>query len=358
MSVWTEFLQNKKFEIKDDYGIFLHEFRTPMFFSTERDLMTYISDTDLKEILYIKFKEDENFKLFGSEKKHQEIINSTEKKKFKNSFLWFIVILIGSLVYHYFVKEIDFKELKLFIIIGGVFPITEMFFEYRNLTDVSSQKHQKFIENSIFSFWLQKSNTKFFAYLIPTILALSFGFQEILTLGKSTQFDFVNEFALIKSRLDLGEYERLLTYLFVHYNMLNISAIFGALYFLSRIFFQFYNLSLFILIFAVTRIVGGLSSVIILPQEISYGASSAVLGILGFLVVIVFKHKDVIPTNIIKDLVNGSLYVAVLGIAGYEFINNAANFGGFIAGALIATTIDNKDEIEHKIKKSLSKIKF
>jgi hypothetical protein len=62
MSVWTEFLQNKKFEIKDDYGIFLHEFRTPMFFSTERDLMTYISDTDLKEILYIKFKEDENFK--------------------------------------------------------------------------------------------------------------------------------------------------------------------------------------------------------------------------------------------------------------------------------------------------------
>ena len=112
MSVWTEFLQNKKFEIKDDYGIFLHEFRTPMFFSTEDDLMTYISDTDLKEILYIKFKEDKNFKLFGSEKKHQEIINSTEKKKFKNSFLWFIVILIGSLVYHYFVKEIDFKELN------------------------------------------------------------------------------------------------------------------------------------------------------------------------------------------------------------------------------------------------------
>ena len=180
---------------------FLHEFRTPMFFSTEDDLMTYISDTDLKEILYIKFKEDENFKLFGSEKKHQEIINITEKKKFKNSFLWFIVVLIGAFVYHYFVKEIDFKELKLFIIIGGVFPITEMFFEYRNLTDVSSQKHQKFIENSIFSFWLQKSNTKFFAYLIPTILALSFGFQEILTLGKSTQFNFVNEFALIKKQI-------------------------------------------------------------------------------------------------------------------------------------------------------------
>jgi membrane associated rhomboid family serine protease len=282
MSVWTEFLRDKKFEIKDDYGIFLHEFRTPMFFSSEKDLMTYISDTDLKEILFIKFKEDENFKIFGSERKHQEIINTTEKKKFKNSFLWFIVILIGALAYHYFVKEIDIKELKLFIIIGGIFPITEMFFDYRNLNDISATKHQKFIENSIFSFWLQKSNTKFLAYLIPTILALSFGFQEILTLGKSTQFNFVNKFALIKSRLDLGEYERLLTYLFVHYNMLHISAIFGALYFLSRIFFQFYNLSLFILIFAVTGIVGGLSSVIILPQEISYGASSSVLGILGF----------------------------------------------------------------------------
>ena len=97
MSVWTEFLQNKKFEIKDDYGIFLHEFRTPMFFSIERDLITYISDTDLKEILYIKFKEDENFKLSGSEKKHQEIINSTEKKKFKN---FLIKTLNNDMTFH------------------------------------------------------------------------------------------------------------------------------------------------------------------------------------------------------------------------------------------------------------------
>ena len=42
MSIWTEFLQDKKFEIKDDYGIFLHKFKTPMLFSTERDLMTYL----------------------------------------------------------------------------------------------------------------------------------------------------------------------------------------------------------------------------------------------------------------------------------------------------------------------------
>ena len=358
MSIWTEYLKTKKFEIKDDYGIFLHEFRTPMFFSTEKDLMTYLGDSDLKEVLFIKFKEDNNFKLFGTEKKHQEIINRTEKKKFWKSSLLIIGAIIVFFGYHYATNETDIKDLKLFILIGAVLPITSLIFDYYNLKKEDEGKYQKFIENSIFNFWLEKNSKNYLAYILPVILGLCFGVKDILELGKSTQYHFVNQFALIKSKVDLGEYQRLFTYLFVHENMLHITTICAALYFLSRIFLQFYNIFLLVLVFVVTGIVGGLSSVLFLPQEISFGASGAVLGILGFLILIVLKHQEIIPSNFIRDLVNGALYVAVLGIAGYEFINNVANFGGFIAGALIATTIDNKDEIELKIKNSLSKIKF
>jgi membrane associated rhomboid family serine protease len=133
--------------------------------------------------------------------------------------------------------------------------------------------------------------------------------------------------------------------------MLHISAIFGALYFLSRIFFQFYNLSLFILIFAVTGIVGGLSSVIILPQEISYGASSSVLGILGFLISFILKFSNIIPKNFINEMLTSSiLFIVFLGIVGFNYIDNTANLGGFVAGLLLGATLDNRNSVEAKKK--------
>ena len=133
MSIWTEFLKDKKFEIKDDYGIFLHKFKTPMFFSTERDLMTYLGDSDLKEVLFIKFKEDDNFKLFGSEKRHQDIINSTQKKKNIKSILWTIVVLVGILAYQkYFKNNEDPRDFKLWILLASIVPIINFGFEYFN----------------------------------------------------------------------------------------------------------------------------------------------------------------------------------------------------------------------------------
>lgn len=360
MSIWTDLLKNKKFEIKDEYGIFLYEFKTPMFFSTEHDLMTYISDTDLKEILFIKFKEDCNFKLFGSDKRHQEIIRSTQKKKFIKSFLWSLGVITCVLAYKkYFKINEDPRDIKLWILLAAIIPIINFIFDYADIKNNNPKKFQLYVDNSIFKYWLNKSHDVYLAYILPIILSVCFAFKEILELGKSTKYNLVNDWSLNKTQINIGEYYRIITNLLVHSNMLHISAIISSLYFLSRIFLRFYSIYFLLLIFIVTGIIGSFTSIILFPKDISYGASSSVLGILGFLIAFVIKYNDIIPQNFIRDLITSScLFIVILGISGFNYIDNAANFGGFIAGLLIGTTIDNKSIIELKIRESFIRIKI
>lgn len=360
MSIWTEFLQNKKFEIKNDYGIFLHEFKTPMFFSTERDLLTYLGDADLKEILFIKFKEDDNFKLFGSEKKHQEIINSTHKKKFTKSVLWSLLVFVGVIAYHNYIKNNeDPRDVKLWIVLAGVVPVINFVFDYFHFRNENPEKFQLFIDNSIFKFWLSKSYRDYLAYILPVVISICFGFKEILELGESTKYNLINDWALIKSRVNFGEYYRIFSNLFVHSNMLHISAIVGALLFLSRIFLRFYSIYFLIFIFLISGIVGSFTSMILLPNDISYGASSSVFGILGFLISFIIKFKNIIPKDFIKELLTSSiLFIIILGVVGFNYIDNAANLGGLVAGLLLGATLENKNSVELRIKESFSKIKI
>lgn len=360
MSIWTEFLQDKKFEIKEDYGIFLHEFKTPMFFSTERDLLTYLEDSDLKEVLFIKFKEDDIFKLFGSEKKHQEIINSTQKKKLIKYILWSIVVLLGLLAYQkYFKNNEDPRDFKLWILLASIVPIINFIFEYINYKKNSEGNFDSFIDNSIFVFWLNKSYKTNLAYILPVILSICFGFKEILELGKSTKYNLINDWALIKSQVFLGEYYRIVSNLFVHSNMLHISVIAASLLFLSKFFIRFYSIYFLFFIFLITGIVGSFTSMILLPDDVSYGASSSVLGILGFLISFILKFNNIIPKKFINEMFTSSaLFIVLLGVVGFNYIDNAANLGGFIAGLLLGATLDNRSSVEAKIKESFSKIKI
>ena len=360
MSIWTEFLQDKKFEIKDDYGIFLHKFKTPMFFSTERDLMTYLGDSDLKEVLFIKFKEDDNFKLYGSEKRHQDIINSTHKKKNIKSILWAIVVLVGILAYQkYFKNNEDPRDFKLLILLASIVPIINFIIEYINYKKNSLGNFDNFIDYSVFKFWLSKSKNDYLAYILPVIISICFGFKEILELGKSTKYNLINDWALLKSQVFLGEYYRIVSNLFVHSNMLHISAVAGALLFLSKLFLRFYNIYFLIFIFLITGIVGSFTSMILHPDDISYGASSSVLGILGFLISFILKFSNIIPKNFINEMLTSSiLFIVFLGIVGFNYIDNTANLGGFVAGLLLGATLDNRNSVEAKIKESFLKIKI
>ena len=64
----------------------------------------------------------------------------------------------------------------------------------------------------------------------------------------------------------------------------------------------------------------------------SVGASGGIMGLLGFLLVFEILHPKLAPKPARRRLVAAIVMVAIIGLAGYQFIDNAAHAGGLLAG--------------------------
>ena len=60
---------------------------------------------------------------------------------------------------------------------------------------------------------------------------------------------------------------------------------------------------------------------------------------LGFLMVFETLHKQLIPSRARRQLAAGVIFTALIGIVGYQFIDNAAHAGGLVAGMLYAAIV-------------------
>ena len=67
--------------------------------------------------------------------------------------------------------------------------------------------------------------------------------------------------------------------------------------------------------------------------------SGAVCGLLGFLLVFETLHKLLVPKSARQRLLGILVSLVVIGALGFQFIDNAAHFGGLVAGAVYAFVI-------------------
>ena len=63
------------------------------------------------------------------------------------------------------------------------------------------------------------------------------------------------------------------------------------------------------------------------------------MGWLGFLLVFETLHSALVPRSAKRRLVGGVLMTALIGLVGYRFIDNAAHFGGLLAGMVYAAIV-------------------
>ena len=64
----------------------------------------------------------------------------------------------------------------------------------------------------------------------------------------------------------------------------------------------------------------------------SIGASGGIMGLLGFLLIFEILHPKLAPKPARRRLLGIIILMVVMGLAGYQFIDNAAHAGGLIAG--------------------------
>lgn len=156
------------------------------------------------------------------------------------------------------------------------------------------------------------------------------------------------------SEVQRGEWWRLITATFLHSGMMhilmNMIGLLGAGVTVERI----YGHRLYCLIYLGSGLIGSAVSLHFSAQSaVSVGASGAVFGVTGAMLVGVFQHRDKLPKSFGKQTLSSIgffiLYSLMQGFT-HKGIDNAAHVGGLIGGCLLAYVLPERFDMEHFVR--------
>jgi membrane associated rhomboid family serine protease len=176
------------------------------------------------------------------------------------------------------------------------------------------------------------------------ILALTVGIGLSTLLNPDSRLFWFELFALDKQALAAGEYWRLVSVTLVHGGVMHLAFNMYALFIVGPIVEAMYGRVLFFAFYVLTASVASVASYLFVAAP-SVGASGAVFGLFGILLIANWRHKPAIArqarglTAQIGILIVFNLALG-FGLGGFGInIDNAAHVGGLIAGAWLGFAI-------------------
>jgi rhomboid protease GluP len=134
-----------------------------------------------------------------------------------------------------------------------------------------------------------------------------------------------------------GEPWRLLTSAFIHFGVIHIAFNMYALWNGGVLTERLYGSARYAVIYLLSALAGSVTSSLWNPTGNSAGASGAIFGVYGALLVFFTVRRDDIPMALLKSVRSGALslciYSLIIGAAN-PAIDNAAHIGGLLGGAL------------------------
>jgi membrane associated rhomboid family serine protease len=167
------------------------------------------------------------------------------------------------------------------------------------------------------------------------IISLAFIAQVIHDKSIMTFHDSVLKAGLEKGAYKGGDYFRLLTAPMLHGGIVHFVMNSLALLYLGKRVEVFARWPHVPMVFLFSALVGGEASARLLAAP-SVGASGGLMGWLGFLLVFETLHTKLVPKSAKRRLIGGVVMTAFIGLVGFRFIDNAAHFGGLLAGMAYA----------------------
>lgn len=153
------------------------------------------------------------------------------------------------------------------------------------------------------------------------------------------------------SEVQKGEWWRLLSATFIHGGILHIAMNMLGLYAAGTTVERIYGRRLFLLIYFGAGLLGSALSLHFSAQHaVSVGASGAVFGIAGALLVAYMQHRDKLPKASAKNMISGIGFFVIYSLMqgfGKTGIDNAAHVGGLIGGCLLAYILPERFDMAH-----------
>jgi rhomboid protease GluP len=161
--------------------------------------------------------------------------------------------------------------------------------------------------------------------------------------GGSTNEPTLNAFG-VKANAEIarGQWWRFVTPIFLHIGILHLFFNSYALWIVGPQVERLYGGARFVILYVLTGVAGVVGSYFYHPQVISAGASGAIFGLFGVLLVFGIRYRKSVPPAFKRAVGTGVLPVIVINlIIGFTIsvVDNAAHIGGLIAGAVLAAIV-------------------
>lgn len=152
------------------------------------------------------------------------------------------------------------------------------------------------------------------------------------------------------SEVQRGQWWRLVSAMFLHSGLMHVALNMLGLYSVGVTVERIYGRLLFALIYFGSGLVGSALSLHFAAQTaVSVGASGAVFGVTGALLVGVLQHRNHLPKTISKQTLSTMAFFVLYSLAqGFAKpgIDNAAHVGGLLAGGLLAYILPGRFELK------------
>jgi len=165
-----------------------------------------------------------------------------------------------------------------------------------------------------------------FMFIISVLLSgtiMDIDINVLVTLGAKYNYAIVQ-----------GQWFRLITCMFLHGGLIHIAANMYSLYSIGPLIEDLYGKYKYLTIYFVTGIISSLFSFFFSPTSISIGASGAIFGLLGVILVFAIKERERIGKGFfmnIASIIAINLFIT-LGVPG---IDKFAHLGGLLSGVAL-----------------------
>ncbi len=156
--------------------------------------------------------------------------------------------------------------------------------------------------------------------------------------------------ALLEEEIRNGEWWRILTAIFGHGGIIHFGFNMFALLALGRQVEALAHWVYIPIVFLLSGVTGCFTSLALIDNARSVGASGGIIGFIGFLVVLEFYHRRRLPRGIFGEMLGNIGLLAVIGLVGIGIIDNAGHFGGLVTGLLLGLLLLRRDTAKLPLK--------
>lgn len=258
----------------------------------------------------------------------QQVDLASYRHDLQARFLKALLVTIGLVAAAYY-----FPDLMMLALLGaafyGLFPLVESAGAWVRRVDRFSvgELNCRMVNHEFFRRWILDHKTGRLKAALGVMVAVFLG-QFLVGTDLS-----IEAAALVRERvIDGGEWWRVVTTGLMHGNVIHILFNGMALYSLGRVLVALLSPAFLSFVFLFSVVTGSLASLWIGPAESSVGASGGILGCLGFLLVVTGKFRTSLPGFLRASLIQSTFVLAIFGLLGSKFIDNAAHAGGLAGG--------------------------